>query len=136
MCKDLFARALAPIENAIEMSQLDKATGASEVLLFGGLTRTPLIKTMLTDNGFSLLANINTDEAAAIGASYRAADLSSAFRVKPFAIKNASPVQIQVEFEREITDEDTGEKKIKQSKRILFAPGNSFPQKKVLTFNR
>jgi len=136
MCKDLFARALAPIENAIEMSQLDKATGASEVLLFGGLTRTPLIKTMLTDNGFSLLANINTDEAAAIGASYRAADLSSAFRVKPFAIKNASPVQIQVEFEREITDEDTGEKKIKHSKRILFAPGNVYPQKKVLTFNR
>merc|ERR1712110_506713 len=103
------------------MSQLDKAVGASEILLYGGLTRTPIIKEKL--------------EAAAIGASYKAADLSSAFRVKPFVIKNAIPYQIQVEFDRTITD-DEGNEKVKHSKRVLFAPGNSYPQKKVLTFNK
>merc|ERR1711981_273625 len=136
ICADLFERVLQPLNNAVIMSGLDAATGANEVLLFGGLTRTPLIKEKIVESGFSLLANVNTDEAAAIGASYRAADLSSAFRVEPFAVKNASPVQIQVEFDREIEDEDTGEKRIKHSKRVLFAPGNHYPQKKVLTFNR
>lgn len=135
ICADLFERALEPLNKAVIMSGITKEEG-NEVLLFGGLTRTPLIKQKIIDLGYTLLANINTDEAAAIGASYRAADLSSAFRVKPFAVKNASPVQIQVEFDREIEDEETGEKRIKHSKRVLFAPGNSYPQKKVLTFNK
>merc|ERR1711879_158840 len=98
-------------------------------------TRTPVIKEKLEAAGFTLSSSINSDEAAAIGASYKAADLSSAFRVKPFAIKNAIPYQIQVEFDRTITD-DEGNEKMKHSKRVLFAPGNSYPQKKVLTFNK
>merc|ERR1711879_622624 len=98
-------------------------------------TRTPVIKEKLEAAGFTLSSSINSDEAAAIGASYKAADLSSAFRVKPFAIKNAIPYQIQVEFDRTITD-DEGNEKVKHSKRVLFAPGNSYPQKKVLTFNK
>lgn len=136
LCKDIFERVMAPVEKAIEMSGLDQKTGAKDILIYGGLTRTPMIKKLLEDAGFNLLLNINTDEAAAIGASYRAADLSSAFRVKPFYIKNASPVQIQVEFDRDIVDEETGEMKVKHSKRILFAPGATYPQKKILTFNR
>jgi len=135
LCTDLYERVKAPVEKALEMSGLAKEI-VNEVLLFGGLTRTPQIKAALEADGFTLLSNINTDEAAAIGASYRAADLSSAFRVKPFTLKNASPVQIQVEFDREIIDEETGEKKNKHSKRILFGVGATYPQKKILTFNR
>jgi hypoxia up-regulated 1 len=135
LCKDLLEKSMVPITKALEMSGLAKEI-VNEILMFGGLTRTPQIKAKLEAEGFSLLANINTDEAAAIGASYRAADLSSAFRVKPFGIKNASPLQIQVEFDREVTDEETGEKRMKHSKRILFGVGATYPQKKILTFNR
>lgn len=135
LCSDLLDRSMEPVLKALDMSGLAKEI-VNEILMFGGLTRTPQIKAKLENEGFTLLANINTDEAAAIGASYRAADLSSAFRVKPFGIKNASPVQIQVEFDRETTDEETGEKKIKHSKRILFNVGATYPQKKILTFNR
>ena len=135
LCADLIDRTMAPIEKAIAMAGVSKEI-VNEILLFGGLTRTPKIKADMENAGFTLLSSINTDEAAAIGASYRAADLSSAFRVKPFMLKNASPIQIQVEFDREVVDEDTGEHRVKHSKRILFGVGATYPQKKILTFNR
>jgi len=40
--------------------------------------------------------SINTDEAAALGASYQAAHLSKGYKVKKFAIKDANLFPIQV----------------------------------------
>ena len=40
--------------------------------------------------------SINTDEAAALGASYQAAHLSKGYKVKKFAIKDANIFPIQV----------------------------------------
>lgn len=75
--------------------------------------------------------NINSDEAAALGAVYKAADLATGFRVAKFIVKEAVLFPIQVTFEREGASGDT-----KLVKRNLFTAFGSYPQKKVITFNK
>lgn len=81
--------------------------------------------------GVELGKNINTDEAAALGAVYKAADLATGFRVSKFVVKEAVVYPIQVTFEREGNSGAT-----KLVKRSLFTAFGSYPQKKVITFNK
>lgn len=81
--------------------------------------------------GVELGKNINTDEAAALGAVYKAADLATGFRVSKFVVKETVLYPIQVTFERE---GNSGSTKI--VKRNLFTAFGSYPQKKVITFNK
>ncbi|XP_068237926.1 hypoxia up-regulated protein 1-like [Palaemon carinicauda] len=85
--------------------------------------------------GRELGKNINADEAAAMGAVYRAADLGQGFKVKKFHVKEAVLFPIEVDFDRQIENED-GTTAVKTVKRSLFALGNGYPQKKVMTFNK
>jgi len=64
----------------------------------GGGTRAPKVKEMLQKavKREDLGKSINTDEAAALGAVYQAAYLSTGFRVKTFAVKDANIYPIQV----------------------------------------
>ncbi|PSN31698.1 Hypoxia up-regulated protein 1 [Blattella germanica] len=94
MCSDLFGR----------------------VILVGAGTRVPKVQEKLSEIvGMELGKSINTDEAAAMGAVYKAADLSNGFKVKKFLTKDAVLFPIQ---------------------RMLFGPMNPFPQKKILTFSK
>jgi len=79
--------------------------------------------------------NLNADEAAAMGAVYKAADLSTGFKVKKFITKDAVVFPIDVDFEREYETE-AGEKGVKKVKRTLFSKMNPYPQKKIMTFNK
>lgn len=79
--------------------------------------------------------SLNTDEAAAMGAVYKAADLSTGFKVKKFVTKDAVIFPVLVDFERE-ADTDDGTKILKIVRRTLFAHMNPYPQKKILTFNK
>lgn len=81
--------------------------------------------------GAELGKNINSDEAAALGAVYKAADLATGFRVSKFIVKEAVLFPIQVTFEREGNSGNT-----KLVKRSLFNAFGSYPQKKVITFNK
>lgn len=81
--------------------------------------------------GTELGKNINTDEAAALGAVYKAADLATGFRVAKYVVKEAVLFPIQVTFEREGNSGNT-----KLVKRSLFTAFGSYPQKKVITFNK
>lgn len=81
--------------------------------------------------GAELGKNINSDEAAAMGAVYKAADLATGFRVSKYVIKEAVLFPIQVTFERE---GNSGNPKL--VKRGLFTAFGSYPQKKVITFNK
>lgn len=80
--------------------------------------------------GMELSKNLNTDEAAAMGAVYKGADLSTGFKVKKFITKDAVVFPIQVVFERETNGET------KLIKRMLFNLMNPYPQKKIITFNK
>ena len=56
----------------------------------GAGTRVPKVQEKLTSQlGRELGKSLNTDEAAAMGAVYKAADLSTGFKVKKFLTKDA-----------------------------------------------
>lgn len=131
LTSDLVGRAVAPLHAALKNSGLSLDV-INQVILFGGGTRVPKIQESLRAAiGQDLGKNINMDEAAAMGAVYRAADLATGFKVKKIITKDATVLPIQVTFERE---SESGN--VKLIKRSLFAAMNPYPQKKVITFNK
>lgn len=136
ICSDLFERVTKVITDALKSSEVTLEE-VNDVILMGGGTRVPKVQEMIQKavNRKELGKSINTDEAAALGASYQAAHLSKGYKVKKFAIKDANIFPIQVEFERARTSDESGEGN-KLVKRLLFGRMNPFPQKKVMTFSK
>jgi len=129
-------RITRPMIKALEVSGLSM-TEISEVVLMGAGTRLPKIQEFLLAylNGRELGKSLNTDEAAAMGAVYKAADLSSGFKVKKFITRDAVVFPIDVNFERHFED-DEGKPAKKTVNKALFGRMNPFPQKKIMTFNK
>jgi len=137
MNQGYFDRVLGPAERAIAASGMTLGE-IHEIILAGAGTRVPKVQEMLNDfigKDKELGKNLNTDEAAAMGAVYKAADLSTGFRVKKFITKEAVIFPIEVEFERKYEDDD-GKEASRQVKKNLFPPMNSYAQKKIMTFNK
>ncbi|XP_078538329.1 hypoxia up-regulated protein 1 isoform X2 [Lissotriton helveticus] len=136
LCPDLYERVAAPVQQALSIAEMN-LDEIDQVILVGGATRVPKVQeALLTAVGKEELGkNINADEAAAMGAVYQAAALSKAFKVKPFIVRDAALFPIQVEFTREVEEEDQS-KSLKHNKRILFQRMAPYPQRKVITFNR
>ncbi|KAJ8949475.1 hypothetical protein NQ318_005942 [Aromia moschata] len=130
LIKDLLDRVGKPVETALKTAHLTMDV-VSQVVLVGAGTRVPKVQEYLQKSVQRELAkNLNTDEAATLGAVYKAADLSTGFKVSKFITKDAVVLPIQVMFERE-TDEG-----LKQVRRTLFGLMNPYPQKKIITFNK
>ncbi|XP_047463103.1 hypoxia up-regulated protein 1 [Mugil cephalus] len=136
LCADLFERVPRPVQDALAISEM-KLDEIEQVILVGGSTRVPKVQEVLLKavGKEELGKNINADEAATMGAVYQAAALSKAFKVKPFLVRDAAVFPIQVEFTREMEEEE-GVKTVKHNKRILFQRMAPYPQRKVITFNR
>ncbi|XP_032432932.1 hypoxia up-regulated protein 1 isoform X3 [Xiphophorus hellerii] len=136
LCSDLFERVPGPVQEALTAADM-KLEDIEQVILVGGATRVPKVQEVLLKavGKMELGKNINADEAAAMGAVYQAAALSKAFKVKPFLVRDAAIFPIQVEFNREVEEEE-GIKTLKHNKRILFQRMAPYPQRKVITFNR
>ncbi len=78
------ARVGSPIEAALESAGLQLADLAS-VILHGGAVRTPFVQKQLVKvvgAAVELKSNVNADEAAVMGAAFKAASLNPSFRVK------------------------------------------------------
>ncbi|CAG9820162.1 unnamed protein product [Phaedon cochleariae] len=130
LCQDLFERVKNPVEQALKTAHLTIDV-VSQVVLVGAGTRVPKVQEYLQKAvGRDLAKNLNTDEAAAMGAVYKAADLSTGFKVAKFITKDAVLFPIQVTFNRATEDG------MKQVKRTLFGLMNPYPQKKIITFNK
>lgn len=96
LCSDLIERAPTVLKKALDLSGLTLDT-VNQVVLFGGNTRVPKVQEVLRSTIKTDLAkNINSDEAAAMGGVYRAADLTTGFKVKKFLIQDAVLFPIQV----------------------------------------
>ncbi|KAL2295709.1 hypothetical protein Nmel_017229 [Mimus melanotis] len=136
LCSDLFKRVPGPVQQALSSAAMNM-DGIDQVILVGGATRVPKVQEVLLKavGKEELGKNINADEAAAMGAVYQAAALSKAFKVKPFIVRDAAVFPIQVEFTREV-EEDDKSRSLKHNKRILFQRMAPYPQRKVITFNR
>ncbi|CAH1967066.1 unnamed protein product [Acanthoscelides obtectus] len=131
MCKDLFERVKGPVQTALKTAHLTMDI-VSQVVLVGAGTRVPKVQEVLQKYVKQDLAkNLNTDEAATMGAVYRAAELSTGFKVAKFITKDAVIYPVQVTFER-----PTEEGSVKQVKRTLFSLMNPYPSKKIITFNK
>ncbi|XP_076274014.1 hypoxia up-regulated Grp170 co-chaperone protein [Rhynchophorus ferrugineus] len=127
---DLLERVAKPIEQALKTAHLTIDV-VNQVVLVGAGTRVPKIQEVLQKAvGKELAKNLNTDEAATMGAVYKAADLSTGFKVTKFLTKDAVLFPIQIVFQRQ-TGEGT-----KTVKRTLFNLMNPYPQKKIITFNK
>ncbi|KAM3921296.1 hypoxia up-regulated protein 1 isoform 1-T2 [Leptodactylus fuscus] len=135
LCPDLFDRVSAPVQKALKSAEMSM-DDIDQVIIVGGSTRIPKVQELLLKavGKEELGKNINADEAAAMGAVYQAAALSKAFKVKPFVVRDAAVFPIQVEFTREVDEENV--KNLKHNKRILFQRMAPYPQRKVITFNR
>ena len=130
MISDLSDRVGNPVYRALKTAGLSMDV-VSQVVLVGGGTRVPKIQEKLQEIvGQDLAKNLNADEAATLGAVYKAADLSSGFRVKKFITKDTVLFPIQIVFRRDSDGE------VRQVKRMLFGLMNPYPQKKLITFNK
>ncbi len=89
LCGDLFDRVKNPIEQALNAAAVTMDI-IDQVILLGAGTRVPKVQEKLTNYiQRELGKSLNTDEAATMGAVYKAADLSSGFKVKKFLTKDA-----------------------------------------------
>ena len=98
-----------------------------QFVLIGGGTRIPKIQTLLKTfmKREALEQNINGDEAAAFGASFRAANLSLSFRVRAIGLTELTLNPVGVRF--------SGEEAF--SKRAsIFSSLNAIDRKKVVSF--
>ncbi|XP_034183489.1 hypoxia up-regulated Grp170 co-chaperone protein isoform X2 [Osmia lignaria lignaria] len=130
LCTDIFERVENPIKIALKTSGLTMDV-ISQVVIVGAGTRMPKIQEYLRQYlTVELSKNINTDEAATLGAVYKAADLSKGFKVKKFVTRDAVLFPIQIIFDR------TVDNRVKQVKKSLFGRMNPYPQKKIITFNK
>ncbi|KIR59895.1 hypoxia up-regulated 1 [Cryptococcus bacillisporus CA1873] len=86
-----------PVVSALEVAALQLGDIKS-VILFGGNTRVPLVqaalKSVLDGAEDKIAQNVNTDEAAVLGAAYYGAALSKQFRIKNIDIKERGVSEI------------------------------------------
>jgi hypoxia up-regulated 1 len=95
------------------------------VVVVGGSVRVPAVQTLLKEAlaRDSLAQNVNGDEAMAMGAVFRAANVSTVFQVRQFGLSDASSQAVSVAME--------GEGLSKQLE--LFAIHHPLGRKKVVT---
>ncbi|XP_060862869.1 hypoxia up-regulated protein 1-like isoform X1 [Metopolophium dirhodum] len=133
LCKDLFDKVTLPALKALEASGLT-IDHIKQVMLVGAGTRVPRIQDVLVKDlksGHLLGRSLNTDDAAALGAAYKAAELRNGFKVNTFITKDATMFPIELKFNREKKYES---EPIKQVRRILFSYMKPYPQRKIVTF--
>ncbi|KIX05676.1 uncharacterized protein Z518_03648 [Rhinocladiella mackenziei CBS 650.93] len=78
------ARVGGPLSTALDASGLE-LSDVDSIILHGGAVRTPFVQKQLENavgGSGKLKANVNADEAAVMGAAFKAAALSPSFRVK------------------------------------------------------
>ncbi|KAF8977992.1 hypothetical protein BGZ46_006966, partial [Entomortierella lignicola] len=134
LSKDLFARVRGPIDAALKESNM-KLSDIQSLVLVGGGIRVPAVQSSLaTIVGEDKIAkNLNGDEAAVMGAVFRAASLSRQFKVKEIRLKDISLFPIEVKYNGEPKEaDDLG----KEFLTPLFSEKSVLGTRKVMSFKR
>merc|ERR1711871_644258 len=100
--KELLDKVTAPITQALEMANL-KLEDVQAVELLGVGVRMPYVKKMLKEYFESakleLGQHLNGDEAMGLGAAFRAANISTAFRVRKVGVQDISVFGVSLKLE-------------------------------------
>ncbi len=120
--EDFFDGVEGPIERALLSASLS-SRDVNAVVLAGAGTRIPRVQEILERYmRREPSKNLNTDEAAVMGAAYQAAHLSKHFRVKEFAMADA------LLFPIEMQEDNTH--------RLIFGAMDPIPQNKSMDINK
>ncbi|KAI0052486.1 actin-like ATPase domain-containing protein [Auriscalpium vulgare] len=127
---------IQPIAEALYNAGL-KLADVNSVILMGGSSRVPMLRTALaTAVGEDKIAqNVNTDEAAVLGAALHGASLSRQFRTKDIKIADIIPHDVQVSYlaETKATGDGVRPRTITST---AFVSGSKTGTRKTLTFKR
>merc|ERR1712087_325012 len=94
----LWPRLEAPLLSLMQQANMTKDQ-VHRVEIVGGATRIPKVKELAAEFfGMKTSASLNGDEAAALGATYYAAKLSTSFRLREFSITDYFPYPITVKL--------------------------------------
>jgi len=113
-CADLFSRISDPIDKALAMANIS-IDEIHQVELLGGGVRIPKVKKLLEDyfhrntqQKIVVGQHLNGDEAMALGAAFRAANLSTAFRVRKIGMTDISSfgVAVRLESQEKVAEEN------------------------------
>jgi hypoxia up-regulated 1 len=101
-CRDLLARLTLPIEKALSMAGMT-LSDLQSVELLGGAIRVPSVRKELDEffkaSKLEIGQHLNGDEAMAMGASFRAANLSTSFRVRKVGLTDMTPFGVSIRLE-------------------------------------
>ncbi|VDK33995.1 unnamed protein product [Taenia asiatica] len=144
MCADLVARVPLILQAAMDAAATSPAAVAStlsdirEVIIFGGGSRIPTIQlAILSATKMETLGkNVNSDEAAAMGAIYQAASNTRGFLVKKIVLRGSNRYPLAVTLPRISTDNGTNSVEGELVTRLLFPASNPFPHKRNIKFPR
>jgi len=131
---DLVDRVLTPLQTVLDERGL-KVADIDSLIILGGCTRIPVVQQKLKDfmQGKELGQNVNGDEAMAMGAVFRAANLSTAFQVRKIGLVEVTNYPVGVRL-GDLGAPAEGEKSF--SKRAqLFKRYNRVAKRKTVAFS-
>ncbi|KAI0270552.1 actin-like ATPase domain-containing protein [Gloeopeniophorella convolvens] len=139
ICVDMPPRFVQPIFDALASANLTVAD-IDSVILTGGASRIPMVRAALVAavGEEKLAMNVNSDEAAVLGAALHGAALSRQFRTKDIRISDIAPYDVLVSYlaEAKGSSATTDATRPRTITSTAFARGSRTGTRKTLTFRR
>ncbi|KAI0299025.1 Hsp70 protein-domain-containing protein [Multifurca ochricompacta] len=135
ICADMKVRFVQPIYDALDNANLTLAD-IDSVILTGGASRIPIVRAALVAavGEEKLAMNVNSDEAAVLGAALHGATLSRQFRTKNIKLSDIAPYDIQVSYLAEAKSTDVSGVPPRTITSTAFARGSRTGTRKTLTW--
>ncbi|KAI3635861.1 hypothetical protein MIR68_006499 [Amoeboaphelidium protococcarum] len=139
-CQDLLKRIGNPIDQVIQSSNLTLKDIQSFVLVGGG-QRVPAVQQGLQRlvGADKIAKHVNADEAAVLGATLRAAQISPQFKVREFSIKDIAAHTIKISYQQQQQSVSTDFSFAEQGKIVqqkLYKAGSLLDSRKRMVFKR
>ena len=135
LCKDLFEKLKEPVDDALAYAKLT-AKDINEIVLVGGSTRIPHIKTILKEKFENIKINdqINPDETVAYGATLVAAKIliKRDNLLLGFNLMDITPLSLGVEVVNDSEDEEIRKEGGKMS--VIIKRGQTIPYKNTRSY--